>query len=288
MNVKMIVKSGLKWCSKHAPSILTGLGVGGVFASVILGCSETPKAMTAISEAKAEKAEEEGVIEKLVTDGDYSPEQVDDPLIFAHIVDMARDRVKLTPWEIFKATAPVYWPTALITFGTAGCIIFANHLHLRRTAALVTALGASDKAFKQYKEKMKELVGEKEEKKVYDEIAKEDIQRNALNEDDVVCTRFGNYLCLEPLTGRYFRSNIDNIRRAVMTCTSNLRTEGLVPFNDFLDELELPQCDVGDMLAWYAENPRDEIDIGFSYQDHPTSGEPCAVIVYHTRPEYQI
>ena len=215
---------------KNSPTILTATAVVGVFATVIFAVRETPKA-----EQKMQNLEEE--YQKKFDDG-----EVETP--------------KVPKVEIVKKVAPVYLPAVLMGAGTITSIIFANTVSMRRQAALASAYSLSEKAFEEYREKTKEVVGEKKEdeiqKKVYkDELAEEDPR--LLN---VTHTGKGEQLFKELATGRYFRSSITAIGQA----ENNLNHELLkgmdtyITMNDAFDELGLENVDLGDLLGWSTDD----------------------------------
>jgi len=79
----------------------------------------------------------------------------------------------LTWWEKFKVLAPVYWPCALSTVATAGCIVGSNVISKKRYLGLAAVALSQTKKFEEYQDKVKELVGEKKAEEVKKEIAKD-------------------------------------------------------------------------------------------------------------------
>ena len=191
---KTLWDAALKIIDKELPTILSGLAVVGLGVSVATAIKETPKATMAMDLAKNEKVmhmteeELESVGGRVVPDDedeDVDEEEQTDAINHVVRTQLLRDRdvlveyhpsnVKLTFWEGFRTLAPVYWPCALSTLATAGCIIASNVVAKRRYLALAAILAAKEKELKEYTAKVKELFGEKKANEVRKEISKDKV-----------------------------------------------------------------------------------------------------------------
>lgn len=233
---------------KHSPEILIGLGIGGMYTSIVLAVSATPNALRLIEEAKQEK-------------------EVDE----------------LTPVEIAKATWKCYIPTAVTAAASTACFIGASSKYLRRNAALAAAYKLSETALTEYRSKVVETIGEKKEKAIRDEVDKERIEKNPVSKNEVIITERGNTLCYDHISGRYFNSDIELIRRAANTLNRDM-TVGIgmyVSLNEFYDEIGLDHIPLGEELGWVVD--KGLIDPDFS--SHITDdGRPCIVLGFVTPP----
>jgi len=245
--LKAIVTSMGSVLKKYSPEILTGLGIAGMVASTILAVKATPKALTLINEKK----EEMGVA-KLNT----------------------QDTVK-TAWKC-------YIPSLALTAVSAICIVGASASNARRNAALATAYTISENALREYQNKVIETVGEKKETEIRDSVAKDKIDKTPVS-SEVIVTEKGNTLCYDTLSGRYFRSDIDKIKRAVIEINFKIIDEVYASLNEFYDELELPHTKMGDDLGWNVIDGR--MDIHFS-SHVAADGNPCLVLNYRAAPRY--
>lgn len=241
--------------AKHSPEILMALGITGMITSTVLAVKATPKAIRLIEEKKNE----------LETDS-------------------------LTPIETVKATWKCYVPAAVTTVTSVACLVGSNSVNVKRNAALATAYKLSESAFSEYKEKVVQTIGEKKEKTVQDKISEEKIKNNPVNKTEVIVTGKGQTLFFEPLSHRYFYSNLELIKRAENKLNKAIITDPFdsgVTVNEFYEEIGIPGTATGDNLGWKLENM---IDIYPSAQmaeegcEH--EGEPCIVLNYSNPPKY--
>ena len=233
--------------SEYSPEILIGLGITGMLSSTVLAVKATPKALYLIEEKKKEEDVEE-----------------------------------LSKIDIVKTCYKCYIPSAVSAVVSIGCIIGANSVNSRRNAILATAYRLSENAFTEYREKVIETVGEKKEQEVRDKIAKEKLEKNPVQSNQVIITDKGNTLCYDAISGRYFRCDIDKIRRAEHTLNRKLMNDMYVSLNEFYDLIGLPYVQIGFDLGWNIDCG--DIEIEFSSQ-LAEDDSPCLVIDYSVQPK---
>lgn len=236
---------------KHSPEILTGIGIAGMLSTTVLAVKATPKALQLIEEAK-------------------QIEQKD----------------KLTPIETVKVAWKPYIPAIVTGFASAACLIGASSVSLKRNAALTAAYKLSETALTEYREKVVETIGEKKEKVVREKIAEDRIAKNPVNESKIYMTDKGHTLCFEPLSARYFYSDIDKIKGAMNNLNEKMLRDpfGYLSLNDLYDELGLESTSQGDALGWNVSggiirwdfhpklSPDDEPVLALDYINPPTCG----------------
>ena len=234
---------------KNAPGILVGLGIVGMAGTTILAVKATPKAIVLIEEKKKElKAE------------------------------------SLTPVETVKTTWKCYIPAAVTGVMSTACLIGASSVSARRNAALATAYNITKVALNDYKDAVVETIGEKKEQIVRDTASKKKIERDPVTSTEVVVTERGTTLCYDAVFGRYFRSDIDTIKRAVNELNRNIVSSMYASLNEFYDEIGLPPIEIGDKLGWNMDDGQIEVD--FSSQ-LAADGTPCLVISFNVTPNYE-
>ena len=241
--VSKIVKNLGGVISKNSPTILTGLAVAGLLTTTILAVRATPKATELI---KADSRKQH--------DGD--------PYAY-------------TKKEAFLSSWTCYVPTAISGAITIACIISANHISLRRNAALASLYSVTEVALKEYQAKVIETIGRNKEQRVRDDIAGDKIKNNPVESSEVIITDKGNVLCYDAYSGRYFRNDIEKIRRVTNELNHNLLTEMQTSLNDFYYEIGLPSIGVGYNLGWDVEHGL--IEPSFSAQ-LTANEEPCLVL----------
>ena len=185
--------------------------------------------------------------------------------------------------EQVKSIAPLYLPVALSCGVTIACIIGANHVNLRRNAALAAAYAMSAEDIKIYKTKVEEKLGKKKSTDICDEMAAEKITKNPPKEDMIISTGKGDTLCYDSMSGRYFKSDIEAIRHAVNDINQELTQNLRMSLNDFYYELGLPEIVLGQELGWNGSSVEGQLNVIFSSQLTP-DGKPCLVIEYDVCP----
>ena len=163
------------------------------------------------------------------------------------------------------------------------CLISSGSVNAKRNAALATAYKISETALTEYKNKVVETIGEKKEQVIRENIAKDKVDQNPVSNSTVIISDKGNTLCYDAAVGRYFRSDLDKIKRAVNEINRKMTYEMYVSLNEFYDELNLPNTDLGDELGWNMDDGLVEIDYSSQIAD---DGTPCLVIGYSIAPRY--
>ena len=242
---------------KHSPEILTGIGIAGMITTTVLAVKATPKALQLIEAKKKE-------------DG----------------VD------KLPAKDVIKVAWKPYVPAAITGGCSVACLIGASSVNVRRNAALATAYKISETALSEYREKVIETVGESKEKQIREKVAKEQVEKASVNTGGVIVTDMGNTLCLDVISGRYFRSDIDRIKKVANELNRQMLTDpfGYISVNEFYDELGLEHISVGDEIGWNVSGGLIDIDLGSCLTPSGVAGipanVPCVVINYTVAPKY--
>lgn len=261
-NLSRIMASIQTGLVKHSPEILTGIGIAGMVTSTILAVRATPAALILIQDAEIRKQD------KQVQEG-MEPDELD---------------CALTPVEVIKETWKCYIPAAASATISIVCLIGANSVNARRHAALATAYSLSETALKEYQDKVIETIGPKKEQGVRDAIAKDQLDKNPVSTREVVVTEKGNTRCFDALSGRYFTSDIDQLRKIENELNRRMRDEMDISLNDFYYEIGLAPTELGQYMGWNID--KGYIDLYFSAQ-LDEEDKPCLVVGHHTRPDYR-
>lgn len=242
-NISKLGRSMRTSVAKHSPEILLGLGIAGMFTAMILAVKDTPKALRAIEDKKAE-------------------EQVD----------------KLTPRETVKATWKYYVPAAVTAGVSTACLISSTKVNLRRNAALATAYKISETALSEYRGKVIETIGEKKEHAIREAVAKDKVESNPMSTKEIYITGSGDTYFYDPLSDRYFTAEIEQVRRVVNDLNERMLNgiDSHVSLNDFYGELGLRYMLVGDEIGWNVSK-WGSIKLEFHAQI-ADNGKPCLVL----------
>ena len=188
---------------KHSPEILIGVGIAGMVTTTVIAVRSTPRALILIEKEKQRRKQESLEDEEL------------------KIIDVVK-----VAWKC-------YIPS-LVTGGVSiACIIGASSVNSRRNAALATAYTLSESTLRDYREKVIETIGDKKEKTIKDAVAKDQIEKNPVSNNEVIITDRGNTLCYDAVSGRYFRTDIDKLKKAENELNRRMRDEMYISLNDF-------------------------------------------------------
>lgn len=245
MKLKEIGKKVLNWGTDNSPEILTGLTCGGVIGTAVMSGQASMKARDVIFKEEACTLKE------------------------------------LTFKEKFKLTWKLYIPTTLMGLATMGCAIGSNRISSNRVAAISGLYAIAEKGLTEYQNKVIETIGEKKERAIKDEIAKDRIAADPVSNKEVILTGNGDFLCYDVMSGRYFRSTIDKIKKVQNDMNHELLTELWISLNDVYYELGLKGTKMGEYYGW---TPDDQIYFSFSTQ-LADGGEPCLVMDYTAKPK---
>lgn len=245
--VSTVIKSIQKSVTRHSPEILMGIGIAGMVTTTVLAVKATPKALRLLEETQRES-------ESRLT---------------------GADKVKVC-WKC-------YVPAAVTGVVSVSCLIGASSVNNRRNAALATAYKLSETALTEYRDKVVETIGEKKEQLVREKVAEEHIKKNPVSKNEVLITQKGDTLCYDSISGRYFKSDIDKIKKTVNDLNRRMLNDMYISLNEFYYELDLDGIGVGDDLGWNIDNGFIDIDFGSQLAD---DGTPCVVINYSVAPRY--
>ncbi len=229
----------------NSPSLLTGLAVVGTVATAYLTGKATIKAVQLIEN-------EQRRMDKLET---------------SHPMESL---------EMVKLVWTEYIPPVLACGFTIGCIIGAHTIGSRRAAAVAAAYSLSEKAYNEYRDKVVERMGDKKEQRVRDEIAQDQVDRNPVSTKEVIITGNGDVMCYESLTGRYFMSNVEAIRKAENTINKQVLDSDYASLSEFFDLIGLPATEISEEIGWNTERM---LEVKFS-TTMSEDGKPCISVSY--------
>jgi hypothetical protein len=237
MDVQSIFTNAVKTVKANSPAIFTALGIGGVI-----------------------------VTSYLVARGSFKAAEV-----------LIKEEEELPKKELAAKVWKFYVPAVISGTATVGCILCASRATNKRALAAVAAYSITDKAFSEYREKVAEQFGKGKEQKVRDEIAEEYVTKNPPKPQEVIITGSGHILCCELYTGRYFRSDIEKLRRSENIINSRVNNELYVPLDELYDLIGLRSTSQSPNVGW--ASPR-LLEIRYSTV-LSEDGEPCIAFDYN-------
>lgn len=149
---------------KISPTALTWIGAIGVVTTAVLSAVATPKVLRDLDAATDGKGE------------------------------------ALTALETVRVAAPSYIPAAISGLTTLTCIFGADMLNKRRQAALMSAYIMLDNAYTEYRNRVKEKLGEETDAQILGEI-----EQDKLSEHETL-------LFYDMSLGEYFESQVELVK----------------------------------------------------------------------------
>lgn len=257
------MKLGLQ---KYSPEICLGVGITAIVAGTVLACRATLKAVDILDNAK----EKIGEIEETKVNEEDSTE----------LEETAKKEKKEVIVKTGLELAKVYLPAAAATVGGIGIICGGHHIIRKRVAGLTAAYAAIDTAFKEYRSRVKNQLGEEidrefrfgtEETEVEVPWNENDEGRDPKEKKVKTVTRVS-----KPLYSDYARlfaeDNINwhkdpGMNRVFLQAQENyanelLKARGHVILNDVYDLLGFERTTAGYQVGWVLGNGDDFIDFG--------------------------
>lgn len=185
----------------------------------------------------------------------------------------------LEPKEKVELVWKLYIPPVIVGAGTVSAIVLANRIGTRRAAAMAAAYTISEKAYAEYREKVVEKLGEAKEQEVRDEIAQQRVNANPPN-NEVIIVDNGDVLFLESYTGRYFKSSMETVKKALNDTNYQMYSDMYASLGDFQQRIGLPRTSLSEEVGWTVE---DKIEIEFS-ATLTEDQRPCIVMNYIVAP----
>ena len=250
MDIKNLLNDVKGKTIKHSPEILVGVGIAGTCSTVAMAVKTTPKVYSMIEKEKEVRRLEE------------QPE--------------------LTKVDIFKMAWKPYLPAALMFSCSTACIIGANSVNAKRNAVLTAACHVSERALAEYRDKVVEVIGEEKEKEIRDKVSKSRMEKDPVTNNTVILAK-GETLCYDTISGRYFNSDVDKIKKAENELNHILITGDYCSLNEFYDMLDIPATEMGSAVGWNVKDGLVEIYFSAQIADN---GQPCVVMNFDIQPTY--
>ena len=231
--------------SNHKSEILTGLGLGLCAMASVTAAKYSPYAMQALAEKREENEE-------------------------------------LPVKDMVKTVIPYVLPTGLFFMAGSICIVKAADIHIKKETAAMAAYTLLSESTRDYKEKVREVLGDQKEKKVEEAVAKEALAKNPVSNSEIIITGKGDTLCFEKISGRYFRSDIEKLKKIENELNRRMMDMTFISLNELYLQMGLSPVTLGDELGW--DIGRGLISMQFSAQ-LTDDGDPCLVVDFEVGPK---
>lgn len=171
----------------------------------------------------------------------------------------------------------LYIPTVVSGGVTISAIVIGTTVGTRRTTALAAAYSITDKALHEYRDKVREELGERKEHLINGKVAQDEVTANPPSKREVMLAGPGTVLCYERFTGRYFNSDMETLRKAENKINAKLNREMYAYLSDFYDLVGLGDTSASQDLGWDSDRL---LEISYS-SVIAEDGRPCLSIEYN-------
>lgn len=255
---------------KNSPHIFFAAGVVGVITSAVLACRATLKLEETVDEVKDEIDEIKDLIKQ--DDGRF--------LVTPENKKEYHKALRSTYLRAGVEVGKLYGPSVVIGVASIGCLT-GSHVQLtRRNSALTATVGLISQAFEEYRERVREEIGEERESDVYNGIRTEKRVIDGKKVDVKVLDENGrspyartfNQWCPSWKRDAYYNRMFVESQQA--WANEKLRVRGHMLLNDVYDALGMERSQAGTIVGWlYDKDGNTEgdnyIDFNiFTYEDN--------------------
>jgi hypothetical protein len=242
MNLSTTVRDFRALLDRNAPVILTGMAVSGAFLTTYFTYKGTQKSTLQLIEEGHSRSVETGPVAQ-----------------------------SFTRSEEFLLTWKNYVPAAATLAGTSACMVMATKIGLDRTAALAAAAVVTERSYDQYKEKVKETLGENKHTKVVDAVAKDQVA--AIPAGSLPVPPEGMQTFIDNWSGRSLSTTREQMEKAVNDFNKEMIYGQYASLSEFYNRIGLPEIEESDAIGW---NNKDLLELEYS----TTLKDDRAVVVF--------
>jgi Family of unknown function (DUF6353) len=178
--------------------------------------------------------------------------------------------------ERTKLVWKLYIPAGISATTTIGCIAGANRISNRKTLAATSALAFTERAYSEYRDKIIEEYGARKDQAIRDKVISDQVKESAPSQE-VLVTGPGDILCCELFTMRYFKCDMEKLRRSVNNINAKMMTHDYQTLNDFYYMVGLPYTSESGRIGWESSKL---MDLSFS-TTLTEDGRPCITFEYN-------
>lgn len=285
VNFKRVFKAVGRTAKEHSPEILTGIGIAGFIATVVLAVKATPEVADSIEFAKENIAYDEYVDEWNESHQDRKYDSMK-PASFREFVDCEYSEglypVKLKFKDVFLGSWKAYLPAAITGCTSIACVIGGVSTSLRRTAAMATVAKVAETTLKEYSKKVVEEIGEEKEQKIKEKASAAAVEKVKV-EDQKLPVHYGEQqLYCDNYTKRVFYATPAQIEKAFGELNVALASGDEYSMNDFHSSFGLDESPTGEMTGWRPEDYKVGYSIGSSVS---YDGRALLVICFDVWPD---
>lgn len=219
----------------NSPVLLVGAGLTGVVSVAVLSARAGYKARGVVDAERMKRV--------------ASPEPP-----FDTFLDYYQTFDEQTPELDLKEKALLTWPLFVIpaatAVGTGASIIGVHVIHTKRYAALSALYAIGMDKLDEVKQNAEELLGPKKSQELNNRIAQANVDRDPVQDHEVIILEGGTTLMHDDLSGRWFMGSHAIVEKAVGEINLMLAENGDASLNDFYDFVGLKPIPLGQNVGW--------------------------------------
>ncbi len=229
---------------QNSPHILFGAGIVLMGATVVTACAATLKVEKVLDEHKQHTEWAEA------NDGR---------------VDGRKEKAIAYAVTGRKLTR-LYGPSVILGVGSVVCLTQSHRILHKRNVALTAAYAGLDKAFKKYRERVADEIGEEREREVYADVETTKVKIDGKKVEVKKASGKGGspYARLFDEHNRNWDTNGDYrvgfLRLKQNWVNDRLNSKGIVFLNEVYDELGLERTEAGQHVGWVSKKYNESVD----------------------------
>ena len=102
-----------------------------------------------------------------------------------------------------------------------------------------------------------------------------------MDSKSIIVSGLGDTLCFDQYTGRYFKGDVEQIRKTVNDFNRQLLSDMRIPLNDLYSELGLAPVESGQDVGWDVEKGLVNIDFSAKLA---SGNVTCVVLTFSSKP----
>lgn len=243
LHTKGLVTALNQFTKQHGHEMLAVFGISGFIGAIVLAAKASPAAQKDICKAEEEKGE------------------------------------PLTKIEAVKIAGKHYIPAVVSAAGATVCIIGATVIENKKFTAVATLCQITEDNLRDLKSHVMESVGEKKGSTLIEETAAKKVSDISTEGSPLVTTKYGETVFYDPWSGSFFGCTKDRVDKAVNAVNLRLTGVDFVSLNEFYDELDVPNTQLGNYVGWTSRLGE---NLNMTYGYGPTrDGRSCTVMDFN-------
>lgn len=193
------------------------------------------------------------------------------------VIDIDEPRPHIDTVTKVKLVGLHFLPPVITGVATIGAIIMSHKVSAQKAAALAAAYGLAERNLSEYREKVAEKLTGPKKTSIDDDLAQDRV--NQAGPSNLVVIE-GEVLCYDEATNRYFRSTMENIKKAVNSTNNEIHVHEYADATFFYHELGLEKTVWSDEVGWNRDNI---LEVKYTTAESPDQ-RPCIAINFATFP----